>query len=56
MKFFLNKLSTPESEFMQIFKKTKIFSEYNEFYEYQNDSGKRVIENIRIKRSKKKFC
>ena len=46
MKFILNKLSNPESEFMQILSNTNIFLNYNEFHKYQNNSGKRVIENI----------
>ena len=46
MKFFLNKLSNPESEFMHILSNTHIFLNYNEFHKYQNNSGKRVIENI----------
>ena len=46
MKFFINKLSYTESEFMQIFKNTNLFLKYNDPEKYQNNSGKRVIENI----------
>ena len=46
MKFILNKLEYSESEFMSIFKPTNIFLTYNKPKKYQNDSGKRITENI----------
>ena len=46
MRYILNKLSYTESEFMSIFKKTNLFLTYNEPTKYQNNSGKRIIENI----------
>ena len=46
MKFFLNKISNTESEFMSIFKNTTLFLEYNDPKKYQNNSGKKIIENI----------
>ena len=46
MIFILNKLFYTESEFMSIFKKTNLFLTYNEDNKFQNDSGKRIVENI----------
>ena len=46
MKYILNKLSYTESEFMSIFKKTNLFLSYNEPKKYQNNSGKKIAENI----------
>ena len=46
MIFILNKLFYTESEFMSIFKNTNIFLAYNEDDKFQNDSGKRIAENI----------
>ena len=46
MKFITNKLSNPESEFMSIFKNTNLFLAYAEEKKYQNNSGKRIFENI----------
>ena len=46
MKFILNKLEYSESEFMSIFRNNNIFLAYNEPKKYQNNSGKRITENI----------
>ena len=46
MKYFLNKLSYSESEFMSIFKNTNLFLSYNEPKKYQNNAGKKIAENI----------
>ena len=46
MKFILNKLSFTQSEFMSEFKITNIYLNYNESNKYQNNSGKKIVENI----------
>ena len=46
MKYILDKLSYSESDFMSIFKNTNLFLAYNEPKKYQNNSGKKIIENI----------
>ena len=46
MIYILNKLFFTESEFMSIFKNTNLFLTYNEDNKFQNDSGKRIVENI----------
>ena len=46
MIYILNKLFYTESEFMSIFKNTNLFLAYNENNKFQNDSGKRIVENI----------
>ena len=46
MKYILNKLSYTESEFMSIFKNTNLFLAYIEEKKYQNNSGKRIFQNI----------
>ena len=46
MKYILNKLSFTESDFMSEFKNTNLFSYYNEENKYQNNSGKKIVENI----------
>ena len=46
MKFFINKLSYTESEFMQIFKNTNLYLKYIDPEKYQNNAGKRIVENI----------
>ena len=46
MKFILNKLSFTESEFMLEFKNTNLYLNYNESNKYQNNSGKKIVENI----------
>ena len=46
MKFITNKISNPESEFMSIFKNTNLFLAYIEEKKYQNNSGKRIFQNI----------
>ena len=46
MKFILNKLSFTESEFMIEFKNTNLYLNYNDFNKYQNNSGKKIVENI----------
>ena len=44
--YILNKLSYSESEFMSIFKKTNLYLGYNDQKKYQNNSGKKIAENI----------
>ena len=46
MKYILNKLSFTESEFMSEFKNTNLYLSYNEPNKYQNNSGKKIVENI----------
>ena len=46
MKYFLNKLSFTQSEFMSEFKNTNLYLHYNEINKYQNNSGKKIVENI----------
>ena len=46
LKFILNKLSFTESDFMLEFKNTNLYLNYNEPSKYQNNSGKRIVENI----------
>ncbi len=46
MKYFLNKLSFSESDFMLEFKKTNLYIHYNEPKKYQNNSWKKIVENI----------
>ena len=46
MKFLLNKLEYPQSEFMSIFKKTNLYMGYNNKNKYQNNSGRIIVENI----------
>ena len=46
LKFILNKLSFTESEFMLEFKNTNLYLNYNEPSKYQNNSGKKIVENI----------
>ena len=44
--YILNKLIYRESEFMSIFKKTKLYQAYEEEKKYQNDSGRKISNNI----------
>ena len=45
--FILKKLSFKESDFMTVFKKTNLFLEYEDkSKEYENASGRRIVENI----------
>ena len=46
MKYILNKLSFTESEFMSEFKNYNLFIQYNETSKFQNNSGKKIVENI----------
>ena len=46
MQFLLNKISFSESEFMTIFKNTSLYLFYNDPKKYQNNSGKKIVENI----------
>ena len=46
MVYILNKLSKKDSEFMSIFKKTSLYSGYNDQKKYQNNSGMKISENI----------
>ena len=50
----LNKLLHTESEFMSIFKKTNLYLGYNDQKKYQNNSGKKISENIIELKLKKK--
>ena len=47
MHFYLNKISDEKSEFMEYFKNSNLYSSYLESKKYQNNSGKRIIENIK---------
>ena len=46
MKLFLKKLSYAESDFMQLFNNTNLYLKYIEPKKFQNNSGKKIIENI----------
>ena len=46
MTFILKKLSFPNSEFMTIFKRTNLYLWYNNQKKYQNNSGRKILENI----------
>ena len=46
MKFLLNKIEYPQSEFMSIFKNTNLYMAYNDKNKYQNNSGRMIVENI----------
>ena len=46
MKYILNKLSFTESDFMSEFKNTNLFKQYEEQNKYQNNSGRKIVENI----------
>ena len=50
----LNKLLHNESEFMSIFKKTNLYLGYNDQKKYQNNSGRKITENIIELKIKKK--
>ena len=50
----LNKLLHNESEFMSIFKKTNLYLGYNDQKKYQNNSGRKISENIIELKIKKK--
>ena len=45
--FYLNKLSDINSDFMNYFKDTNLYLNYIENKKFQNNSGKRIIENIK---------
>ena len=47
MHFYLNKMSDEKSEFMNQFKNKNLYSYYLEYNKYQNNSNKRIIENIK---------
>ena len=46
MTYILNKLNYSESEFMSIFQHTGLFQAYNDRKEFQNNSGRIIVENI----------
>ena len=46
MQFLLYKISFTESEFMAIFKNTNLYKSYNDPKKYENNSGKKITENI----------
>lgn len=45
--FYLKKISDEESDFMKFFKDTNLYLNYVNTEKYQNNSGKRIIENIK---------
>ena len=47
MHFYLDKISDLQSNFMEFFKKTNLYLSYKESKKYQNNSGKKIIENIK---------
>ena len=47
MNFLLNKLNYPESDFMTYFKRSNLYLNYKDPKKYQNNSGKKIIENIK---------
>jgi len=47
MHFYLDKISDTESKFMEFFKNTNLYSNYKMAKKYQNNSGKKIIENIK---------
>ena len=46
MTFIIKKLFYPNSEFMSIFKRTNLYLGYNDQKKYQNNSGRKILENI----------
>ena len=47
MHFYLDKISDTESKFMEYFKNTNLYLNYKMAKKYQNNSGKKIIENIK---------
>ena len=47
MHFYLDKISDSESKFMEYFKNTNLYLNYKMAKKYQNNSGKKIIENIK---------
>ena len=47
MHFYLNKISDEKSDFMKSFKETNLYLNYANTEKYQNNSGKKIIENIK---------
>ena len=47
MHFYLNKITDLKSEFMDYFQKINLYLHYSEDKKYQNNSSKRIIENIK---------
>ena len=47
MQFYLIKISNTDSTFMDYFKNTDLYSSYINIKKYQNDSGKKIIDNIK---------
>ena len=45
--FYLKKISDENCEFMKMFKNTNIYANYTDNKKYQNDSGGKIIENIK---------
>ena len=54
MLYILNKLGKKDSEFMSIFQKTNLYLGFNDEKKYQNNSGKKIAENIIQSRINKK--
>ena len=46
MNFLLKKIDNEESDFMSVFTKTNLYLTYNSPNQYQNNAGKKIIENI----------
>ena len=56
MKYLLNKISNKESRFMSIFQGTHLYLSYIDPRKYENNSGKKIIENIlELKTQKRTF-
>jgi hypothetical protein len=47
MHFYLTKISDMESNFMEIFKHSNLYLDYLNTKKFQNNSGKKIIENIK---------
>ena len=45
--FYLTKIADKESKFMEIFKKSNLYADYLSPKKFQNNSGKKIIENIK---------
>ena len=54
MQFYLIKISDTESKFMEYFKNSNLYSSYLNIKKYQNDSGNKIIENIKDTKSNPK--
>ena len=47
MQFYLIKISDTESTFMEYFQKSNLYLSYLNIKKYQNDSGKKIVDNIK---------